>query len=293
MVIVPELNTESSLKDFWTILKPSVMSLAIFTSLIAAIVAPGHIHFIELFAAILSIAIGAGGAGALNMWYERHTDKLMKRTHGRPIPRGKVSKHNALALGIVLSTVGVLFLGISTNWWAALWLLISIFFYIVIYTIWLKPRTPQNIVIGGASGALPPVIGWAAVSPEFSWYPVLMFLIIFLWTPPHFWALAILRKDDYKQAKFPMMPNVKGDAVTVHSIIGYSLLTVIASILPYFMEYAGVGYVIGALGLGGMFLYFAVKMKRDYKKYGRRTFGFSILYLFALFTLMLIDYVWS
>lgn len=293
MVIVPELNQESSLKDFWTILKPSVMSLAIFTSLIAAIVAPGNIHPIELFAAILSIAIGAGGAGALNMWYERHTDKLMKRTHNRPVPIGKISEHNALAIGIILSAVGVLFLGISTNWWAALWLFISIFFYIVIYTIWLKPRTPQNIVIGGASGALPPVIGWAAVSPEFSWYPVIMFLIIFLWTPPHFWALAILRKDDYKQANFPMLPNVKGDTATIHSIIGYVALTVIASTMPYFMGYTGISYLIGALALGCVFMYLSLKLKKNIKKYCGQTFGFSILYLFALFSLMLVEYVWS
>ncbi len=289
MVIIPELNRESSFKDFWTILKPSVMSLAIFTSFIAAVIAPGTIHFVELFAAILSIAIGAGGAGSLNMWYERHTDKLMKRTQGRPIPCGRISEHNALALGVILSAVGVLFLGTATNWWAAFWLFLSIFFYIVIYTIWLKPRTPQNIVIGGASGALPPVIGWAAVSPQFSWYPVIMFLIIFLWTPPHFWALAILRKEDYKQAKFPMLPNVKGDAATVRSIIFYIILTIASSLVPYFMGYAGIGYLILSLILGGGFLYFAVKMKQDLQKYGRKTFGFSILYLFALFSLMLID----
>jgi protoheme IX farnesyltransferase len=293
MVVIPNTNTESSIKDFWTLLKPSVMSLAIFTSFIAAVVAPGHIHFIELFAAVLSIAVGAGGAGALNMWYERHTDKLMKRTHGRPLPRGRLEAQNALALGVILSIVGILFLGIATNWWAALWLFISIFFYVIIYTVWLKPRTPQNIVIGGAAGALPPVIGWAAVSPQFSWYPVIMFLIIFLWTPPHFWALAILRKEDYAKANFPMLPNIKGKVGTIQSIMLYIILTIFASFFPYFMGYTGIGYLIGAVGLGLPFLYFSYQMTHNVKKYGGQVFGYSILYLFALFSLMFIDYIWS
>ena len=234
-----EVKDKSTLSDFMTLLKPRVMSLAIFTSICGAILAPGNLHPFLFFLSILCISIGAGASGAINMWYDRDIDSLMERTKKRPIPEGKIEPLDALGFGIVLSVISVIVLGLSINYQAAFLLAFSIFFYICIYTIWLKRRTPQNIVIGGAAGAFPPVIGWVCLTGDVSAFPVLLFFIIFFWTPPHFWALALYKDIEYSKADVPMLPVVRGKRATKKQILIYSILLTAISFLPFYLGFAG------------------------------------------------------
>jgi len=278
--------------DYAALLKPRVMSLSIFTALVGMVAAPGPVPSWPL--AILStvaIALGAGASGALNMWWDADIDGRMSRTANRPIPQGKVPPAEAFGLGIVLSALSVWLLALSGGYLAAALLAITIGFYVVVYSMFLKRRTPQNIVIGGAAGALPPVVGYAAVTgsaPLESW---LLFLLIFLWTPPHFWALSLLKKEDYEAAGIPMLPNVRGDAVTRDQIFVYTVLLVAAAPFVALMPIAGWPYLVASLVLGGEFLRRAWLLRQapDNKKAGE-LFGYSILYLFALFLVLLIEH---
>ena len=281
----------STVRDYWTLLKPSVMSLAIFTAFCGFLVAPGTLHPIQAFTSLLAIAIGAGGSGALNMWYEWERDAVMTRTERRPIPLGIIRPGDALAFGLGLSIASVFLLAFAANYLAAGLLALTIIFYALIYTVWLKPRTSQNIVIGGIAGALPPVIGWVLVAPIFSWVPAFMFLIIFFWTPVHFWALALYRKEDYERAKIPMMPSFVGDKKTCEKMAFYALLTVFTSLVPFFMGFFGAIYGLTALLLGGYLLGLTwFVWKRNMQRAGR-LFGYSILYLFLLFLSMVVDHL--
>jgi protoheme IX farnesyltransferase len=281
-------------EDYFALLKPRVMSLVVFTALTGMVLAPGGIHPVIGFVALLAIAVGAGASGALNMWYDADIDARMARTRDRPVPAGRVAPGEALAFGLVLSLGSVVVLGLATNWVAAALLAFTIFFYVVIYTMWLKRWTPQNIVIGGAAGALPPVVAWAAATGSVSIEPLVLFLIIFLWTPPHFWALALFRSDDYARAGVPMLPNVAGAAATKRQIVIYSVLLAIAGLLPAVLGFASVRYGIAAAVLGlGVILdaRWVLRMREDDAKMApaRRLFGSSILYLFLIFALLLID----
>ena len=243
--------------DYFELLKPRVMSLAIFTAIIGLLLTPNNIHpFLAIFS-IIAIGAGAGAAGAINMWYDKDIDLIMDRTKSRPIPSGRVKAEEALTLGIVLSIFSIILLFVASNYLAALLLFISIMFYIFIYTIWLKRSTPQNIVIGGAAGALPPVIGWFAVSQDFSMFPLILFMIIFLWTPPHFWALSLYRSDDYKRAGVPMLPVVKGDKVTRINILLYSISLILISPAPWYLGYLGDVYGFLTILLTLIFIYFS------------------------------------
>ena len=280
---------ESTVQDYWALLKPSVMSLAIFTAFCGLLLAPGKMHPIGAFISVLAIAVGAGGAGVLNMWYERGVDAQMQRTKKRPMARQVVSPGNALALGAILSVGSVFLLAFSSNYYAAGLLAFTIFFYSYIYTVILKPRTPQNIVIGGIAGAFPPVIGWLLVSQDFAWVPMFLFFIIFFWTPTHFWALALHRVDDYAKANIPMLPSVVGRKRTCEQMFFYALLTVFVSCLPYFIEFFSEVYLVVALGLGGYFIALTgIVWKKDMRKAGK-LFGYSIIYLFLLFFAMILD----
>ena len=281
----------SSLRDYLTLLKPGVMALVVFTGFVGMAMAPGHLHPFLQVLTVLSIALGSGGGAAINMWFDRDIDLIMKRTSTRPIPGGRVAADDALALGLIMSIASVALLGLAANAIAAAWLAFAIFFYAVIYTMILKRSTPHNIVIGGAAGAFPAVIGWAAVVPHLSALPWIMFGIVFLWTPPHFWALALYRHDDYRKAHVPMLPVTAGQAVTKRHMLVYTLLLVAASLAPV-MYGSGVMYGIGAAALGLNFLRHAVRVWRsDDPKIAMRMFGFSILYLFALFALLLADHL--
>ena len=281
-------------EDYIALLKPRVMSLVIFTALVGIAVAPGHLHPVLGFAALLCIAIGAGASGALNMWYDADIDAIMSRTLKRPIPAGRVAPGEALAFGIMLSVFSVAVLGVLVNWFAAALLAFTIAFYVFVYTMWLKRSTPQNIVIGGAAGAFPPMIGWAAVTGDVSLAPVLMFLIIFLWTPPHFWALSLYRSDDYARAGVPMMPVVAGAEATRRQILLYSFAVVIASLAPFALGFAGPAYAIVAAVAGAFFLGFAYRVRRSKadeagERTARNLFAYSILYLFLLFAVLLAE----
>ena len=283
----------SSLKhtviDYWTLLKPSVMSLVIFTACCGFLLAPGGVSIGSGFLSLLAIAIGSGGAGVLNMWYEREVDAKMVRTQKRPLPRQSISAENALFFGLSLSFISVFTLSLSANLLAGTLLAFTIFFYGMVYTMWLKPRTPQNIVIGGAAGAFPPLIGWIVVDQSFAWFPILLFLIIFFWTPVHFWALALNRVDDYSKANLPMMPSVVGKKKTCEQMFLYALLTLIVSILPYFMEILSTFYLLAALALGGYLVYLSHRVWKKDLRLSRKLFGYSIAYLFCLFLIMLFD----
>ena len=244
---------ESSVEDFLSLLKPRVMSLAIFTSICGLFLAPIQMHPFFIFLSILCISIGAGASGAINMWYDQDIDGLMVRTQGRPIPQGKISALDALGFGVILALVSVLILGLAVNYFAAFLLFFSIFFYVFIYTIWLKRRTPQNIVIGGAAGAFPPVIGWACSTGDVSTFPLILFLIIFMWTPPHFWALALYKDIEYSKAKVPMLPVVKGKKTTKRQIMIYSIILFAVTILPFLFGFSGLLYLISALALNSYF----------------------------------------
>lgn len=287
--------SEATAGDFFTLLKPRVMSLVVFTALVGLVAAPGAVNPFLAVVAILCIAVGAGASGALNMWYDADIDAVMKRTAKRPVPAGKVAPETALAFGLVLSVLSVMTLGLVANWFAASLLAFTIFFYAVIYTMWLKRWTPQNIVIGGAAGALPPIVGWAAVTGTVSLESVIMFMIIFLWTPPHFWALALFSSDEYARAGVPMMPNVAGDTSTRRQILIYTLLVAPVGVLPWALGYASLAYGIVAAGLGAGFVWYGWKVMvaadpADMKP-ARALFGFSLLYLFGIFAAYLVDLI--
>jgi heme o synthase len=279
--------------DFVALTKPRVMMLAVFTALVGLSSAPSRLDPLTALAAVLAIAAGAGAAGVLNMWYDADIDAVMTRTAMRPIPRGKVSRFEALVFGLVLGGFGVVVLALATNLTAAALLACAILFYIVVYTVWLKRATRQNIVIGGAAGALPPMIGWAAATGEVGLEPLALFLIIFLWTPPHFWALALNRADDYGRAGVPMLPVVAGRAATTRQILIYSGLLALASELPWVLGFAGAIYGVIAAICGAPFLLLAFQLNRNIRadrRTAHRLFVFSIFYLFVLFAALLIDH---
>ncbi len=287
---------ESGIGDFIVLMKPRVMSLVVFTALTGMVVAPGTINPVLGVIALLAIAIGAGASGALNMWYDADIDARMARTAARPIPRGHVTREEALSYGSVLSVFSVLTLGVLVNWVAGALLALTIAYYLFVYTMWLKRRTPQNIVIGGAAGAFPPMIGWAAVTGTVSIESMLMFLIIFMWTPPHFWALSLYRCRDYERVGVPMLPVVAGPAETRRQIWLYSLVLVPLAVLPSVVGLGGVAYAIASIGLGAAFLYLAWRVRtitegREADTAARRLFTFSILYLFLLFAVLLAEQV--
>ncbi|MCV0396619.1 MAG: heme o synthase [Rhizobiaceae bacterium] len=280
--------------DFFELLKPRVMALAIFTALVGLVAAPGAKDPAIALTAIAAIAIGAGAAGALNMWYDADIDAMMSRTSGRPIPMGHVDREEALVFGLVLSVLSVLMLGITVGWRAGALLAFTIFFYAVVYTMWLKRSTPQNIVIGGGAGALPPVIGWTAATGAFEIESLVLFLIIFLWTPPHFWALALLKTQDYSAAGIPMMPNVAGAQATRRQIFVYSLLLAPIGILPSVLGFAGAIYGTIAVLSGVGFVWRAWKLlaaRGEERKPAGELFAYSILYLFTIFAALLLDTV--
>ncbi|WP_300297663.1 heme o synthase [Ferrovibrio sp.] len=281
---------EAHPSDYLALLKPRVMSLVVFTGLVGMVLAPGDLHPTLAITALLCIAIGAGASGAINMWYDADIDAVMARTQGRPIPQGRISRDQALGFGTVLSVASVLVMGLAVNWVAAAILALTIGFYIFIYTMWLKRRTPQNIVIGGAAGAFPPMIGWAAVTGDLSLLPLLLFAIIFMWTPPHFWALALYRSDDYARAGVPMLPVVAGDRETRRQILIYSLLLVPITLSPWALGLAGPLYGGVTAALGAIFLALAVRIWRgNDERPAKHMFAYSILYLFLLFALLLAE----
>ncbi|HEY7809379.1 MAG TPA: heme o synthase [Allosphingosinicella sp.] len=281
--------------DFLALTKPRVMSLVVFTGLCGLLVAPTHIHPILGFTAILCIALGAGAAAALNMWYEADLDAKMTRTASRPLPAGRMDRQTALHFGVGLSFFSVLLMGLATNWFAAAVLAVSILFYVVVYTIWLKRRTPQNIVIGGAAGAFPPLIGWAAATGDATLLPILLFVLIFLWTPPHFWALSLFVRSDYAAAGVPMLPVVSGPKVTRQQIALYTVPMAIAAVAPWPLGLTGAIYGIAAAALSLVFLVLSLQVlanratEPEGMKPEKRLFAYSILYLFAVFGALVLD----
>jgi protoheme IX farnesyltransferase len=280
--------------DFLALLKPRVMSLVIFTALTGMAITESAMHPVLAFASLVCIAVGAGASGALNMWYDADIDALMLRTRGRPVPSGKIDPDTALSFGLTLSLASVLSLGLIANWLAAFLLAFTIFFYAVVYTMWLKRFTVQNIVIGGAAGALPPVIGAASMSGHITLDSILLFLIIFLWTPPHFWALALLKSDDYRRANVPMLPVVKGEARTRIEILVYSLLYCIAAQLPWLAGsahslYAAAAIITSILFLAAASRVFYLRSGESAKQAARALFAFSILQLFVIFAALLAE----
>ena len=290
-ILNPAVENLAGLEDFWVLVKPRVMSLSIFTALVGLLLAPGTIHPVLGFSAILFTAMGAAGSGALNMWFDADIDSKMSRTKNRPIPAGRLDKKAALGFGIFLSLTSVVFMALFNNWVAAGLLAGTIFFYVVIYSMILKRRTPQNIVIGGAAGALPPMIGWAAVTGSVTLEPILLFLIIFFWTPAHFWALAISLKDDYAKANLPMLPVVAGREATFRQILIYTVLTVGVSFAPVVVGMSGPFYALIAGIFGLLFLGRAVTLLiRGTDYYAKNVFLYSILYLFVIFTTLAVDH---
>ncbi|MBZ0216608.1 MAG: heme o synthase [Fimbriimonadaceae bacterium] len=280
--------------DFFALLKPRVMSLVIFTALVGLVVAPGSMHPVLAATALLCIAVGAGASGALNMWYEADIDARMERTANRPIPAGRMDPQEALAFAVALAVGSVLILGLLVNWVAGALLAFTIFFYFVIYTVWLKRATPYNIVIGGAAGALPPMVGWAAATGTVSFESFILFAIIFMWTPPHFWALALYRSGDYERAGIPMLPVVAGDDATRRQIFIYSLLLVPLAITPSLLGFAGLIYGLVATLSGVAFLFLAWQVwaadeKKSLVRAARKLFAYSILYLLILFATLLVE----
>jgi protoheme IX farnesyltransferase len=283
-----------SIGDYFALMKPRVMSLVVFTALAGMVLAPGQLHPALGIIALLCIAVGAGASGALNMWYDADIDARMQRTASRPVPRGHITPDEALTFGMILAIGSVLTLGLIVNWVAAALLAFTITFYILVYTMWLKRRTPQNIVIGGAAGAFPPMIGWAAATGSIGMESIVLFLIIFMWTPPHFWALALLRARDYERVGVPMLPVVAGADETRKQIVIYSALLVPLGLWPVFIGLAGGLYLLVAIVLGAVFLSFALALYKttegrqaDYA--ARRLFAFSIFYLFGLFATLLLE----
>ena len=276
--------------DYLALLKPRVMSLVVFTGFAGLIAAPGGLHPFLAVVAVLCIAIGAGAAGAINMWYERDIDALMERTRHRPIPAGRMAPDAALAYGVILSLFSVMLMGLAVNWVAAALLALANGFYVFVYTVWLKRRTPQNIVIGGAAGAFPPMIGWAAVTGTVGLEPIALFLIIFMWTPPHFWSLSLYREGDYAKAGIPMLPVVAGATETKRQILIYAVLLAPLSLAPALLGAAGMLYGAVAFGLSLIFVLYALRVRFDRTlASARRMFGFSILYLFLVFAALIVD----
>ncbi|MEO9924641.1 MAG: heme o synthase [Qipengyuania citrea] len=284
-------------RDFFALTKPRVMSLVIFTGLCGLLAAPGTINPILGFTAVLCIALGAGGAAALNQWWEADIDAGMKRTAARPLPAGRMNRTDARDFGVLIAAASVMIMGLALNWLSAAILAFSVFYYAVIYTVWLKPRTPQNIVIGGGAGAFPPLIGWVAVTGDITLMPVLLFLIIFMWTPPHFWALALFVKTDYANVGIPMMPVVRGETSTRRQILAYAVLLVPVAAAPWFIGGTAYVYGVASLALSLAFLALSVPVAfrqtagNDAMKPEKRLFAFSIIYLFALFAALVADRV--
>ena len=277
--------------DYIEILKPRVMSLVVFTGLVGLVLAPGHLHPLLAIVTVLCIAIGAGAAGAINMWYDCDIDAVMRRTANRPLPAGRMMPGEALGFGVALGVGAVILMGLAINAVAAELLALTIVFYVFVYTIWLKRRTPQNIVIGGAAGAFPPVIGWAAVTGDIGWGAIALFAVIFFWTPPHFWALSLYRAGDYAAAGVPMLPVVAGARETKRQMLLYTLVLWPAASAPCLIGVAGMVYGLGALLLSGLFTGSAILVWRDTTdRSARRMFAFSLLYLFLIFTLLLVDH---
>jgi heme o synthase len=280
-----EDNLGGSIKDYLMLMKPRVMSLVVFTAISGMLLAPGNIHPLIAFVSILCITIGAGSAAAINMWYDRDIDAIMKRTQKRPIVTGAVKADEALAFGIITGTMAIIMMAVSVNIIAATLLAFTILYYIYIYTIWLKRTSVQNVVIGGVSGALPPIIGWASVTGNISWQAFSLFAIIFIWTPPHSWALALYRSADYKNCNIPMMPVIKGVLYTKKQIMLYSILMFFISLWPYFLNISSHLYLITAIISGLIFLYYAVNLFADTEQnhVAKKLFWYSIFYLFIIF----------
>jgi heme o synthase len=282
--------SEASVGDYLALMKPRVMSLVVFTALVGLVVAPTHVHPVIAFTALLCIAVGAGAAGALNMWFDADIDAVMSRTRKRPIPSGRVAPGEALAFGMTLATGSVVVLGLLVDWLAAALLAFTIFFYIVIYTMWLKRSTPQNIVIGGAAGAFPPMIGWAAATGSIGVEPILLFLLVFFWTPPHFWALSLLMKEEYKKVGVPMLPVVRGEGETRRQILLYSVLLYAVTQLPFCNGAMGVSYLLASLVLGLGFIGMATLLyRRADRRSALRVYLYSLAYLALLFCAMVAD----
>ncbi|MSP87863.1 MAG: protoheme IX farnesyltransferase [Alphaproteobacteria bacterium] len=290
----PDSLAGAGVGDYVALLKPRVMSLVVFTGLVGLLLAPGAIHPVLATVAVLCIAVGAGASGAINMWYDRDIDAVMIRTRGRPLPMGRMEPGEALGFGTVLAIGSVLVMGLAVNWPAAALLALTVAFYVFVYTMWLKRRTPQNIVIGGAAGAFPPMIGWAAVTGDVSLVSLALFAIIFMWTPPHFWALSLYRSEDYARAGVPMMPVVLGRRETQRQILLYSVLLVPVTLTPWWLGASGLVYAAGAavLGIGLVALALRVLVDRDGRNQDRAAkhlFAYSILYLFLVFALLVAD----
>lgn len=280
-----EDNIGGSVKDYFMLMKPRVMSLVVFTAVSGMLLAPGNIHPLIAFVAVLCITIGAGSAAAINMWYDRDIDAIMKRTQKRPIVTGAVKADEALAFGAITGIIAVIMMAVSVNIISAVLLAFTILYYVYIYTIWLKRTSVQNVVIGGVSGALPPIIGWTSVTGNISWQAFSLFAIIFIWTPPHSWALALYRADDYKNCNVPMMPVIKGILYTKKQIMLYSILMFFISLAPYFLKISTYLYLITAIISGLIFLYYAVNLFTDTEQnqVAKKLFWYSILYLFIIF----------
>jgi protoheme IX farnesyltransferase len=295
------LELPAEARDWFAMLKPRVITLVVFTGFVGLLLAPGPLHPVLALAAVLCIAVGAGAAGTINMWYDRDIDAVMRRTSKRPIPAGRIGAGEALGFGVTLGVASVIVMGLATNAVAAGLLALSILFYVFVYTIWLKRRTPQNIVIGGAAGAFPPVIGWAAVTGTIDVMPLLMFAIVFFWTPPHFWALSLYASEDYERAGVPMLPVVSGARTTRLQVMYYTVALVLVSLLPWMLGYVGPIYGVSAIGLGAWFLIASFRVLRDRQDRtgisltrdapARWAFRVSLIYLFALFTMMALDHV--
>ncbi|MEO8557483.1 MAG: heme o synthase [Rhodospirillales bacterium] len=282
----------SRVSDYVALLKPRVMSLVVFTGFVGLFLAPGHIHPLLAGIAVFCIALGAGASGAINMWYDRDIDAIMQRTQSRPLPQGRIAPDDALAFGILLSIASVALIGLAVNFVAAALLALTIAFYVFVYTIWLKRRTPQNIVIGGAAGAFPPMIGWACVTGDIGWASISLFLLIFMWTPPHFWALSLYRRGDYEAAGVPMLPVVAGERATKIQMLIYAVALLPVALAPTFLGVVGWLYGAAAAVLSLVFVGCAVRVLRSADmKPAKQMFGFSILYLFLLFALMVADRV--
>jgi protoheme IX farnesyltransferase len=294
-VSVTPVSDFADWRDYFALLKPRVMTLVVFTGLCGLLAAPGHIHPVIGFTAVLCIAVAAGASGALNMWYEADLDARMKRTANRPIPAGRIDPASAFGFAVSLAIGAVAVMALAVNFASALLLTVSILFYVFVYTVWLKRRTPQNIVIGGAAGAFPPVIGWAAVTGDVTALPILLFALVFLWTPPHFWSLALFVRGDYANAGVPMLPVTHGERATRIHILAYTPLLVAVSLLPWAMRLTGVIYGVTAAVLGTVFMALAVAVFRNdatdpaAMRPERRLFAFSVLYLFVMFGALVAD----
>lgn len=289
-------NLGGDVNDYIALLKPRVMSLVVFTAFAGMVLAPGSLHPVLAIVALISITVGAGASGALNMWYDADIDARMARTAARPIPRGRVTPGEALTFGTILSVFSVTTLGLLVNWTAGALLALTIAFYLFVYTMWLKRRTPQNIVIGGAAGAFPPMIGWASVTGSVSIESVLLFLLIFMWTPPHFWALSLYRCRDYERVGVPMLPVVAGPDETRRQIVIYSVLLAPISVAPYFFGMGGLVYLFVSTVLGGVFVWLAMRVYkvregREADDEARRLFKYSLYYLFILFAVLLVEHL--